>query len=351
MKAYRTTLLVTAAIIILGALHAADHQVQAQEGTRPTSKVGTTAAQFLKIPVGARAIGMGTAQVAVTGDISAIHWNPASLSRIPMTAEVTFNHSAWLADINYNFAAGAMTIGDIGTLGLYIVLLDTPEQPVRTVVFPEGDGRRYEANSLAIGLTYARNLTDRFSIGFNAKFVQESIWSESATGFAFDVGTLYLSPIKGLSLGAAISNFGTNMRMDGRDLYFNQTPGDIGGGPQNIPSEYRTNDYPMPLQFRVGLAYDYRPVEDIKMIVASDATVPNDNTEYVNLGLELSWREIVFGRIGYKSLFLRDSEQGLTWGLGLHYGITGFGTILLDYGFADYGRLQDVQYLSVGIRL
>ncbi len=351
MKAYRTTLLVTAAFLILTALHAATHQVQAQEETRSTSKVGTTAAQFLKIPVGARAIGMGTAQVAVAGDISAIFWNPAAISRIPMSAELTFNHAAWLADVNYDFAAGAMRIGDIGTFGLSFVLLSVPESPVRTVVFPEGDGRRYDANSIAIGLTYARNLTDRFSIGFSAKFVQESVWSESATGFAFDVGTLYLSPIKGLSLGAAISNFGTNMRLDGRDLYFNNTPGDLGGGPQNIQSEYRTNDYPMPLQFRVGLAYDYRPVEDIRAVFATDATVPNDNTEYLNLGLELGWREIVFGRIGYKSLFLRDSEQGLTWGVGLHYGISGFGTIKLDYGFADYGRLTNVQYLSVGFRL
>ena len=60
------------------------------------------------------------------------------------------------------------------------------------------------------------------------------------------------------------------------------------------------------------------PVEDIRTTFAVDATHPNDNTEYVNSGLEVSWREIIFGRVGYKSLFLRDSEQGLTWGFGVH---------------------------------
>jgi len=82
-----------------------------------------------------------------------------------------------------------------------------------------------------------------------------------------------------------------------------------------------------------------------------DATHPNDNTEYVNSGMEVAWREIVFGRVGYKSLFLRDTEQGLPWGVGLHYGVLNTASVKLDYGFADYGRLQNIQYLSLGISL
>ncbi len=67
---------------------------------RSTAKVGTTAAQFLKIGVGARAVGMGGAQVGVTGDISSIYWNPAALSRMNINSELMFNHVKWLADIN-----------------------------------------------------------------------------------------------------------------------------------------------------------------------------------------------------------------------------------------------------------
>ena len=75
---------------------------------RSTAKVGTTAAQFLKIGVGARAIGMGGAQTGVTGDISAIYWNPAALSRMNINSELMFNHVKWLADINFDFAAGVI---------------------------------------------------------------------------------------------------------------------------------------------------------------------------------------------------------------------------------------------------
>jgi hypothetical protein len=319
---------------------------------RTTSKVGTTAAQFLKIGVGARAIGMGGAQVGVTGDISSLYWNPAALSRLMVSSELTFNHVNWLADIKYDFAAGVLPIGELGTFGLSIISLRVPEELVRTVDFPEGDGRRWDASSIAIGLSYARNLTDRFSIGFTGKFIRENVWSESASGFALDFGTLYISEIKGLTLGASISNFGTTMRLDGRDLYFNNDPNsNIGSGPNNIPSEYRTESYSLPLTFRIGIAYDAVQMDDFRATVAVDATHPNDNTEYVNSGLELGWQEIVFARVGYKSLWLRDSEEGLTWGVGVHYGITNVGTIKLDYGFADYGRLNNVHYFSLGLQL
>ena len=93
------------------------------------------------------------------------------------------------------------------------------------------------------------------------------------------------------------------------------------------------------------------PIDAFSPTFAVDATHPNDNTEYVNSGLEVSWKEIVFGRLGYKSLFLRDSEQGLTWGVGVHYGIPNVATVKLDYGFADYGRLKNVQYFELGVRL
>jgi len=346
----RISLCTVRALVAAALLAAAAGEATAQLD-RSTSKVGTTAAQFLKIGVGARALGMGAAQAAMQDDISMLYWNNAALARMRTTGELTFNHASWLADINYDFAAGVMRIGDAGVLGVSVIALGVPEDLVRTVDFPEGDGQRWSASALSLGVTWAMSLTDRFSAGVTAKYVHESIWNSSAGGFALDIGTLYVTEIEGLSLGASISNFGTKMKLEGRDLYFNNTPGGT-GGPQNIPSEYRTESFDLPLTFRIGVAYDIlRDGEGIRWTAALDATHPNDNTEYVNSGMEVAWREIVFARIGYKSLFLRDSEQGLTFGAGVHYSILAGTAVKFDYAYADYGRLTGVHYFSLGLTL
>lgn len=319
---------------------------------RSTTKVGTTSAQFLKIGVGARALAMGSAQAAAGRDISAMYWNVAALTDIQHAGELTFTHANWIADISYDFAAGMLKIGDLGSFGLSIISLRVPEDLVRTVDFPEGDGRRWDASSLAIGLSYAKALTEQFSIGFNAKFIREAVWSASATAFAMDFGTLYKSEIKGLSLGATISNFGTKMQLQGRDLYFNNDPnGNAGSGPNAIPAAYRTGEFDLPLTFRIGIAYDLRLADDLRATAAVDATHPNDNNEYVNSGIEFAWRESIFARVGYKSLFLRDSEQGLSLGIGVSYTVENTATLKLDYAYADYGRLKSIQYITLGLGL
>jgi opacity protein-like surface antigen len=342
---------VTDAVLLLVLLLISARSVVDAQLFRSTSKVGTTAGQFLKIGAGARALGMGSAQVGMLGDASAIYWNVGALSRLDVNGELMFNHANWLADIKYDFLAGILPLGQVGTIGFSLISLRVPEDLVRTVEFPEGDGRRWDASSLALGIAYARNLTDRFSIGVQVKYIRESIWTEQADGIALDVGTTYISEIPGLTLGAAISNFGSKMKLDGRSLFFNQDPdGSVGGGANNIPAEYRTEEFDLPLTFRVGMSWDVVKSDLFRCTAALDATHPNDNTEYFNGGMELSWREIVLARVGYKSLFLRDSEQGLTWGFGIHYGVVDVAQFKLDYGFADYGRLKDVQYFSFGLQ-
>ena len=65
------------------------------------SKVGSTAAPFLTVSVGPRAIAMGSAFVGTSDDISALYWNAAGIARIPGNSAV-FNVTNWIADINYS---------------------------------------------------------------------------------------------------------------------------------------------------------------------------------------------------------------------------------------------------------
>ncbi|MFA5833213.1 MAG: PorV/PorQ family protein [Bacteroidota bacterium] len=317
---------------------------------RTTTKVGTTVAQFLKIGAGARSVAMGGSAAAMDGDVYAIYWNPGSLARLKTPGETSFNHTQWLADIDYNYVASGLTIDGVGTLGLSVTSVTMPEEIVRTEINPEGDGRRWSYSAFSMGLSYARSLTDRFSIGFTAKYIREGIWNMSSSGFAFDIGTIYTTTFNGLKIGASISNFGTKMRLDGQDISFNNYPtGEQGQGPQNIQSLYKTEAYDIPLQFRIGLAMDVLTMDAIRATASVDATHPNDNVEYVNSGVEVAYDEMFFARVGYNSLFNENSEQGLTWGVGFNFQITNLNGIKVDYAFADHGRLNDVQYVTVSI--
>lgn len=318
---------------------------------RSTSKVGTTAAQFLKIGAGARAIAMGGAFTAISNDIYSVYWNPAGIANGTGNGEVAFNHAEWLADISYDFAAASLHLEDLGTFFFSMTQLGVPEDKVRTFEFPEGDGRVWDASSLAFGVGYARRLTDKFSLGFQFKYLREQIWNSTAGGFAVDLGTWYETPFNGLIIAASISNFGSKMQMDGRDILFNYDPdGNPDTGPNNVLSKYETGRFDIPLTFRLGLAMDVVKERYLRITTALDATHPNDNTEYVNAGMEVAYDEMFFARAGYKSLFLRDSEQGLTFGGGLIYNMTGSTAIQINYGWADYGRLENVQFVDIGLR-
>lgn len=334
--------------LLLWFIQAGYSQNQSQE-VSSINRVGTTVAQFLKIAAGARPIGMGGTYTALATDVLAVYWNPAGLSRIVGNGEAIFNHAEWLAETDYDVAAFSMNLGNAGAVAANVISFRTPEELVRTIEAPEGTGQRWDANMIALGVSYAINLTDRFSIGLSGKFIQERIFNVSAQGGAVDLGILYYTPVKNLVLGAAVTNFGSKMRLDGRDLYINVAPLNESGAVQEVPAKYRTESYDLPLNMRFGLAWRAVNTENIQLLLAADGNQPNDNSEYINSGLELGVRNTVFLRAGYKSLFLDNSEEGLTFGAGLKYNVVGT-YLKFDFGWADYGRLTNVKFVSFSVR-
>jgi hypothetical protein len=328
-------MLICSAIIVFG------------EGPSVT-KTGTTAASFLKIGVGARSIAMGGAFTAVADDITAFYWNPAGLARMKSN-EALFNHVNWIADIKYDVGGAAIQIEGFGSLGVMFGILNIGEMERTTIELPEGTGETFKAGGSVIGLSYAKNLTDRFSIGFNAKYIREFIWNESASSFALDLGTLYEAPVmNGLRIGASMSNFGPKMRMEGRDVLQLLKTGP--GGQNLVNSSLEMESYELPLLFRVGLSTDIIKDDNSKLILAVDAIHPNDNTEYVNSGVEYRWANMVSVRGGWKSAFERGGEQGLTLGGGIEYSLENMIGVLFDYAYMDFGRLKEVHYFTVGLK-
>lgn len=341
-------------LILLSLLLLFATRAQAQVGTpepnrETATKVGTTAAQFLKLGVGARAIALGGSFVAEANDLSALYWNPAGLANLYGGA-VQVAHTQYLAGIDYSFAAFGTSLGNAGTIAASLILLDSDDMEVRTASEPEGTGERFKVQDFAIQLSYGRALTDRFKIGGSVKYIQERIWHSTASSVAFDVGTLFTTPYERLRLGASFSNFGPKMQMNGRDIIFSEDPApDQQGNVEIVNSEYLMDRHPLPLLFRIGLAWDAVLTADHRVVVSTDAAHPNDNSEYLNVGAEYAFRDLLALRAGYRNLFEVDGEQGLTFGGGLNFRLDGSLRARFDYAYATFGRLEQTHWFTMGL--
>jgi len=316
------------------------------------TKVGTTAAKFLSIPIGARALGMGGAFVALANDASAMYWNPAGIAGLHQS-EAIFSHANWLADININYGGVVLPIEDFGTVGVNFTSMTMDEMERTTEDQPDGTGATFTAGSFAVGVSYARSLTDWFSIGANAKYVSERIWNSSARAFAVDLGTLFTTPFQGLKFGVSVTNFGEKMHMTGDDLTTLKDISPNYGNNPNIPASLSTDNFDLPLTLRIGFAYQPIVNEDEVLTLAVDAVHPNDNAESVSLGGEFTaFQRIISIRAGYKSIPLAksvESEEQFTIGGGLRYTIGANFTVKFDYAFERFGRLNNVHKFAVGV--
>jgi len=335
--------------IILVMVFFTSHAAFAQLFVSNVSKKGTTAAPFLSITQGARATAMGGAFVGISDDQSAMYWNPAGLAKTS-GAGVMADHTAWLADVSYNFLAVSYSLGDLGVIGLSFTTSDYGEMKVTTIEEPQGTGETFTARDVSFSAAYALNLTDNFCIGFNPKVVYQSLWKMSATAFAIDIGVQYRTPFDGIILAAAISNFGTKMQLSGNsNLILVDLDPQNGGNNDKISANLETEAWALPLNFRVGLGYTVEFNEQNKINLALDALHPSDNYEYINAGLEYWFMDIIALRGGYNSLFLKDAEATFALGVGVKQLLLGNIGLRFDYAYQDFGRLTNIQKFSIAI--
>jgi hypothetical protein len=313
------------------------------------SKIGTTAGQFLGISIGARALGMGGTSVASFSDVSSIYYNPGAFSQSHET-QVLVSTTDWLVGSKFRWLGAMMDVDGSNAFGLSITQLAYGEDIVTTEDSPEGTGERWSAQDFAIALSYSRNLTDRFSIGGSVKYISQSIWNESASTVAFDVGLLFVTGFHDMRLGMSIANFGGDMTMNGRDLrkVIDINPSNAGSNKLNL-ANLVTDPWPIPLIFRVGLAMDVVKTETATATIECDALRPSDNVEVVNVGAEVTFMNLLSLRGGYKSLFQKDSEEGLTLGAGVKYSQPGSMGVEVNYAYQQFGKFGNLNTFSLGI--
>ncbi|MEE8640301.1 MAG: PorV/PorQ family protein [bacterium] len=282
---------------------------------------GSSAAAFLKIGVGARAVGMGEAQAAAAEGPEALYWNPAGLA-VNSRRAVSFTHNEWLEDVRYEYLGLSYPLFNLGSIGFSAGRVGMGKLTGRD---EQGNYTgEFSASDMVLSLGYARRLFNFLAVGAAAEYISSKIEDESASAFAGSVGAVGELPLPGLAVGVSASNIGGEMKfIDEGD--------------------------PLPLALRGGVAY-ILPFggETNEFMVAVDAVKFNDRDDVmVNTGVEYWFMKTIAARAGYKGNY---DEDGLTGGLGFKYSPKANLGLLADYAYADMGLFGATHRISVGMQ-
>lgn len=308
---------------------------------------GSTGAQFLKIGVGARAMGMGAAYGSMAGDATALAWNPAGIGTIG-AIQISAEHTSWVAGIEHNFVGLVVPVTDQVKMGFHTIYVTSGEIEITTIDNPEGTGQFYDVADLAVGGTASLQLTTQLTLAATVKYIEERIFDVTSSGLALDAGAWYATGFRSLTLGFTVSNLGLDQKFSGRSLEVRYLPPAPGEPP--VKAELQALTYSLPLVFRASGSLDLfqafgERLEDHKMLIALDFIQNADTPERLAVGAEYTWQNFLSLRAGY--LFNADE---LSWGMGggVQLAVSEF-RIGVDYAASSLGRFGLAHRFGISI--
>ena len=295
---------------------------------------GTSGAQFLRIPVGARSVAMSKAFTALATDGSALFWNAAGIMRTPGRTNYFASHSKYTADIDLDYLSFHRRGQNYG-FGLSLGVLRSGDI-LRTDEFHQrGTGQYFNANQFVLGATLGRAMTDRFSIGGTVKYYQENLDEYQVKAVLADLGILYLVGLGDLKVGFSVKNFGSDLKP--------------GGTPPAMPDGFVPSvdfqKFPAPTEGTFGAAKTWHLSQKIGLVTAADFNHPSGNQESFRFGTELGLREMLYLRGGYET---GRVEGGWSTGFGLQFKKKRF-LLRLDYAYSNMGAFGIIHHVSIDL--
>lgn len=306
-------------------------------------KLGQTGMKFLGVSTDARVSGMGDATTSIFSNSSAMLYNPAGMADIQNIVDVSVGNLQWIADINYIYAAIAFQPfpENYGVFGLSVVSVDYGDfvGTIRTdteMGFKEVGN--YSPSALVVGFSYAKMLSEKFAIGANFKYIEQSLGSGvvgfntngsyktesfSTDVFAFDFGLIYRTGFKSLNIGMSISNFSEEIK-------------------------YIEEGFQLPLLFKLGASMNMLDFFDSdkemhSLLLTVDATHPRDYPEQVFVGVEYLFLRSFAIRAGYKT---PTDIGGFSAGAGVKVDLVGL-LLGVDYSYAPADVFDSVHRIAV----
>jgi hypothetical protein len=283
------------------------------------NRSGTTSEAFLKISTSARGVGVGGAQVAIAEGVSSIAFNPAGMLSISDWGAGS-SYTSWFAGIQHSYFGIVKNISGIGAVGLSLTMLTTGDIIETTPSKPEGTGLIFRASDYALSFAYARQVTEQFRVGINAKYIKSYLYNTEIGGssIAFDIGTLYDIPILRSHLGVALTNIGKDVK-------------------------FLDEQYSIPTALRFGVMVDLYKESAHSVVSIIQISRVNDAEEQYNLGAEYVFNNMISLRGGYKFAYDQEDFAG---GFGVKmnsFGING----TLDYAYNNFKYLPGTHAFSV----
>jgi hypothetical protein len=280
-------------------------------------EAGTAGFLSLRLGAGARAAGMGDAQVSLAQDATATYWNPAGLAAVKTTS-FTLMHDEWLSTVRMETASLAHAT-EFGNFGFHFSgeYLDNIERRETASSEPTGT---FSAFEYSFAGAYGRRVHQDVDVGLAVKGLYSKLDDVSASGWAVDLGARYRTQVPGLTFAGAAQNLGPKMK-------------------------FISDEFVLPAVARLGADYQRNvPALRGRLTGAFDFLIPTDGDPRQHFGLEYTYRDIAAARIGYKANY---DSQGLTFGVGLRKNGYHF-----DYAFAAIGNdLGDAHKFAFSVDL
>jgi hypothetical protein len=152
--------------------------------------------EFMNIGIGARALAMGGAQVSSVRDVTAAYWNPAGLLGIKHQHEFSLMHAEYFAGIaKFDYLGYSTSIDADNQIGVSLIRFGVDDIPDTRFLYDANGTLNYNniqffnAADYALMLSYARDVSDVFKIGGNAKIIHRNVGKfAQAWGFGSGYG-------------------------------------------------------------------------------------------------------------------------------------------------------------------
>ena len=318
----------------------------AQE-TQGDDRAGTAAAEYLLIPLSARTAALGSSLTGGLSNLSgveALQANPAALM-VNSGTNAQFSRMEYVADVGVNYFGVAQNFGN-NNVALTVSFWDFGDIPLQDEDSPELSNRTFDANNVVIGLTFARQFTDRISAGFTVKGLSESIDNMDASGFAVDGGMTYVVGESGLRFGVSLKNFGPSMGFEGAGLIASVPTGD---GDTEVAGEISGLESELPSLLNFGAAYTRQFAGDVSVTALANFRSRAYDQDQYSLGLEAGYANLFYVRGGAEITSDLDMSfyQGWNVGAGLNFEYSGAG-LSLDYAYRGTEYFSGVNLFTVG---